>query len=94
VTHSSEVGKFKITLTTTNPNKFERRKNFVEELKTLALQYYETIGQFLQNWTPSPPTPTHSVTVAAQTKSDIHEAGNSSSDLLEIPDFLLRQRAT
>ena len=94
VTHSSEVGKFKITLTTTNPNKFKGRKNFVEELKTLALQYYETIGQFLQNWTPSPPTPTHSVTVAAQTKSDIHEAGNSSSDLLEIPDFLLRQRAT
>lgn len=102
VTHGSEIRAFEVILTTYSARRFAGRRTFIEELEDLAPRFYETIGQHLQTWTPSPPKPKHSVTKADSSepeqsqleKPDIQpspqHAGNSHSELLEIPDFLVR----
>jgi hypothetical protein len=103
-TSASEIRAFEIILTSNSARRFAGRRTFIEDLEKLAPGFYESIGQHLRNWRPSPPKPRHSV-IEHETRSETAEteaqgtsetpvrAGNAHSDLLEIPDFLRRDNA-
>ena len=72
-THNSEIRAFEVLLTSNSARRFGGRRTFIEELEDIAPRYYETIGQFLHNWTAPPPKPKHSVTQEDETKSEAEE---------------------
>ena len=93
---NSEIRAFEITLTASNAQRFTGRRTVIDEIELLAPTFYERIGQHLRKWTPAAPKPKHSVG-----EPDLVEvpeprvearpiAGNSPSELLDIPSFLVR----
>jgi len=94
VQSTAEVRAFRVTLTSNSGRRFVGRKTVIEDLEMLVPSFYERVGQFLQTWKPPAPKPKHKVAPNDDQKGSPSEemplAGNSHSELLEIPAFLER----
>lgn len=94
----AEIRAFEVTLTSDSARRFAGIKTFIEQLELLAPLFYEKIGQHLSTWQAPPPKPKHTLNKEESSEElpqndaqkVITSAGNSHTDLLEIPSFLHR----
>ncbi len=101
---SSAPRAFQVILISDDSRRFAGRNTFIQELESLVPEFYDKVGQYLQEWRPKPPKPietskasqttqeknTQLSGVTSSHQGDQAPRGNNHSKLLEIPSFLRR----